>query len=511
MAIEVFSGRQALDNHRTNSRSSWPTKSRDANRLQPVARPWYDPTFTIDAGDRVFTMGSCFARNIEEHLADRGFDVTTRPATHDLPHDYTDTYSAYAIRTKMRWALEPGAAPADDFGLYEIGDGAWHDAFANPTAVAEKDVVMGRRARMLEMLRGVKDCRIVVLTLGVAEVWYDENLGAFLNRMPPVNFVRRNPERFSLHMLDHDEILAALNDVHAMLATHGHPDVRILITVSPVPLASTFSDRDVLIANMYAKSAQRAAVERFSRNHDGVDYFPSFESVMLSPRDIAWEDDNRHVTPTAVGANVAAVIRAYAPDLAEPDFEHWYQAGQAHLREKAYQEAERAFSHAVQLDPDAVSALHALGVTLVRMGKFERAEEALGKAIALAPGGPSAESRFQLGMAFLNKGDAEGAVGHFRDAVRLRPKWAITRFHLGTALEDLGRLDEAEAELRTCAETSPDVGFVHFRLGCLQMKRKTYGDAAQSFERAIALPDPNPDAADRLAEAKALAAQAEAG
>jgi len=75
----------------------------------------------------------------------------------------------------------------------------------------------------------------------------------------------------------------------------------MLVTVSPVPLLSTFRDVDVLVANTYSKSVQRAAIDEFIADADGVDYFPSYEFVMLSNPTIAWSrGDYRHVNADLV-------------------------------------------------------------------------------------------------------------------------------------------------------------------------------------------------------------------
>ncbi len=487
MPLEVFSGKQALDNFRANSRSGWPKRDRDANRLRPVALPWYTPSFAIEPDDSIFTIGSCFARNIEDHLADLGFDVPTRPVSYDLPEDYTDKYATPSILNEFRWALDADATPPTGHGFYQIGDDAWHDPYANPSATAQLEVITERRRILTETTKRIGACRIIILTLGLVEVWRDEQSGEYINRLPPMNFVKRNAERFSLHILDHQDIIESLADIHGLLSRFGHPDFRILATVSPVPMVTTFTDRDVLVANMYSKSVLRAATEQFTHDFDNVDYFPSFESVMLSPRDVAWERDNRHVTPEVIGVNVSRMIQAYAPRLAELDFEHYFQAGQASLRAHAFAEAERALAQAVNLDPGFAGAHHALGVALVKMDKHERAEAALHKAIALQPGKPAAESWFQLGLLYFHTDKAEKAVEMMRESVRLQPRWAATHFHLGEVFDSLGRLEEAAAAMQKSIDLSPGHANIHFCLGGILEKLGNADQAAAQLRRAAEL------------------------
>jgi hypothetical protein len=91
----------------------------------------------------------------------------------------------------------------------------------------------------------------------------------------------------------------------------------VILTVSPVPLAATFTGRDVLVANMYSKSVLRAVAEEIRARFDFVDYFPSYESVMLSPRATTWEEDGVHVADAAVAVNVRRMVEAYLQPAAQ--------------------------------------------------------------------------------------------------------------------------------------------------------------------------------------------------
>src|SRR5262245_21052706 len=60
-----------------NRAGKWPERSTQ-NRLEPECWPELSPSFRLEKGSRVFTIGSCFARNVEQHLAHLGFDIPTR-------------------------------------------------------------------------------------------------------------------------------------------------------------------------------------------------------------------------------------------------------------------------------------------------------------------------------------------------------------------------------------------------------------------------------------------------
>ena len=85
----------------------------------------------------------------------------------------------------------------------------------------------------------------------------------------------------------------------------------MILTVSPVPLTSTFTSADVAVANTYSKSVLRAAVEELIAERPRADYFPSYESVVLTERKLAWLDDQVHVSSEFVQFNVDRMIRRY--------------------------------------------------------------------------------------------------------------------------------------------------------------------------------------------------------
>ena len=90
------------------------------------------------------------------------------------------------------------------------------------------------------------------------------------------------------------------------------PGIRIVITVSPVPLSQTFSGKDVAVANMYSKCVLRTAAEVVANACSTFDYFPSYEMVSLSPRTSAYAQDCIHVSDSIVGEVVRSFLELYA-------------------------------------------------------------------------------------------------------------------------------------------------------------------------------------------------------
>jgi hypothetical protein len=96
----------------------------------------------------------------------------------------------------------------------------------------------------------------------------------------------------------------------------ANPSAKVVLTTSPVPLGRTFTGHDVIIANGYSKAVLRAVAADIVEKNRHVDYFPSYEMVMLSDPRSSWEDDQRHVDDARVGKVVQMFVDSYFPELA---------------------------------------------------------------------------------------------------------------------------------------------------------------------------------------------------
>lgn len=83
------------------------------------------------------------------------------------------------------------------------------------------------------------------------------------------------------------------------------------MTVSPVPLARTFSDNDILTANTEGKRILRAALGALARDCQAVTYFPSYELVMANYPVSFRDDDGRHVDNWIVSKIVETFRKAH--------------------------------------------------------------------------------------------------------------------------------------------------------------------------------------------------------
>ena len=316
MALEIISAEDALQTGRLNKEKGYPVRARDGHRLLPFAEVAPRPSFTFDAGAKIFTAGSCFARNVERSLRAMDYNIISsdqdfyNPFPDRQPFHRFNKYTVHSILNEIEWALGEKVMPSADL-MVPTKDGLYCDVHTlGDSLCAPLDEMVKFRETYNQKYACVAEADVVMFTLGLVESWYDNETGLHLNRFPGVTAVKLNPGRFSLHVLDYEEILDGLNQLYAVIHKHN-PGFKMLVTVSPVPLDRTFRKADILAANCYSKSVQRAAVESFVQSHP-VDYFPSYEIVTLTDSAYAWSDaDLRHVRREMVDRLMGRVLENY--------------------------------------------------------------------------------------------------------------------------------------------------------------------------------------------------------
>lgn len=266
----------------------------------------FTPRFELPRNAKIFTIGSCFARNVEEALLAQGFSVLTRESAFSQPHGYLNRYNTAAMSQEIEFAI--GSRTFDDRSVSSMAP----RGFADLTAYGHFESPQGAidlRRETTALFKGIFVADFVIITAGLSEVWYDKTYGYYTN-IAPTEAALLYPDRFEFRLLSYAENFQELRRL-VDLIRENRPGCKIVMTVSPVPLNATFIDRDVLISNSYSKACLRAAVEQIQWEYDCVDYFPSFEMVNLSDPAVVWESDRRHVKQSFVNTIMAEFSKRY--------------------------------------------------------------------------------------------------------------------------------------------------------------------------------------------------------
>lgn len=286
------------------------------------------PSFAIGAGDKVYGIGSCFARAVAYILANRGHSVSFGGLYH--------RYNTFNILQTVRWALDDGRSFSQR-DLIALDDGRWFDPHglevrsdeevAAAQAYGDAAGALTRiRASLADVGRAIRSADVMVLTLGLVEVWRDERTGVWLNLMPPRILIDAFDARFTCHRTRQGDNKAAILELFRTVRA-ANPGLKLICSVSPIPLRATFCFDDVLVATAYGKATLRSALqeaidEAGAAGMEHIDYFPSFEIVSFQRNDSVYKPtndqgkpDGLHIRPEFLEESVKAEFcRAYLGD-----------------------------------------------------------------------------------------------------------------------------------------------------------------------------------------------------
>jgi hypothetical protein len=171
------------------------------------------------------------------------------------------------------------------------------------------------REYLAELRDHVQEEGLFIFTLGLAMCWFDK-----ASKLPVINPDPRNLENMEWRLIDAAENEAALAFIVNALR-QLNPSIKIVLTVSPVPLNRSPGYASTVAADCISKSTLRVAVHNYlAKQPEGVFYWPSFEIVRwlgahLPP--VFGEDDEllRHVNQSMVNLIAKLFLKHFVAPL----------------------------------------------------------------------------------------------------------------------------------------------------------------------------------------------------
>ncbi len=303
-----------------------------AQSTTPVPKKLYSKKWEIKHDDKIATAGSCFAQHIGQRLKQSGFsllDAEPAPAPHVLDVNVQkrfgySTYSArygniYTTRQLLQLARET-------FGEFIPHDIVWQGQNCNyydalrpnvePDGLESPEEVAAHRKYHLSRVRELFErMDVFIFTMGLTEAWEHGSKGTVYPTAPGVIAGEYNPQEYIFKNYTADEVYADfLAFRNLILKTRANGNMpKFLLTVSPVPLTATASDKHVLVATMHSKSILRAVAGTLANLFPDIDYFPSFE-IICNPwgHELFYEKNLRSVTKQGVDAVMCEFFKEHA-------------------------------------------------------------------------------------------------------------------------------------------------------------------------------------------------------
>ncbi|WP_397541305.1 GSCFA domain-containing protein [Roseovarius salis] len=272
--------------------------------------------WVLPSDARFVTYGSCFAQHISRALVARGLNwLNAEPAPPGLPEaearrfNYgifsARTGNIYTARQLLHWArLAADPARAGQEEIWTEPEGRHRpalcpviepDGFAS---AAEAAAALEGTARAFR--RSVVEADVFVFTLGLTEGWRNRQTGAPYAMCPGTIAGSFDAGQHVFENAGYPSVRADLEEAAGLLRGLN-PALRVLLTVSPVPLTATASGSHVLPATVYSKSTLRAVAGDLAADMPEIDYFPSYEIIAAPPARAAFFAPNlRSVEPPGV-------------------------------------------------------------------------------------------------------------------------------------------------------------------------------------------------------------------
>lgn len=213
-----------------------------------------------------------------------------------------------------------------------------------------------------------------------------------------------------------------------------------------------------------------------------------------------------------------AIVRYHAALVSKPKFAMAYNnLGIAYVQTGNGEKAIEQFSEAVKIDPNYLNAQENLKTALSRQEKLKESTSI--KKTEKTESVNTFQGHMEAGNSLLGKGDLDGAINHFKAALKLNPdnlnahvsiglalgykhnfEEAITHFRkaikinskipeiynsLAVALSYTGRVDEAIIQLKKAIEINPQFAKAHNSLGVMLAKKGKIDEGIAHLREAV--------------------------
>ena len=246
---------------------------------------WLPDEPFIKHNSHIVAIGSCFAREVSNYLAEQGYSsLKSVKGRHDA-HEFIDegVNNTFALRQLLEWSWT-GKEPKDE---------TWHNS--------KSDIMERNEERRKESAKYFSKSNVIIITLGLSEVWYNKETEDVYWRAVPYDEFDKSKHGYRVSNVEENkknlQVILDLIEQHA-------PKAKVIITLSPVPLIATFRPIGCIVANSVSKAILRVAVdevmrERDVQNNDKLFYWPSYEIVKEYAKS-PYKEDNRHITRETV-------------------------------------------------------------------------------------------------------------------------------------------------------------------------------------------------------------------
>lgn len=270
-------------------------------KLQTPVETGHSPV-SISLKDTLFVLGSCFAGNIGQKMAELGFDITVNP--------FGTLYNPVSVCNSI--ARLTSGIPFSESECVRMGAGSelfcsfsHHTSFARRTV---REFLDNANKSLADASTEWAKAGKVIITLGTSWIYEYSRTGEAVS-----NCLKVDAKEFTRRRLSVREITLLL-----MNMLSRHPDKEFIFTVSPIR-----HFKDGAHGNQLSKCALLLAIDEVVSRFPGrCAYFPAYEIVMDELRDYRfYAADMVHPSAQAVDYLWARFAGFAIPVSEQPELE----------------------------------------------------------------------------------------------------------------------------------------------------------------------------------------------
>jgi len=268
----------------------------------------------VSKSDMIASAGSCFAQHIARYLSSKNFTYNiceTAPIFFNKEEAADWGYGQFSCRfgniytvLQLEQLLERALGRrkvADQFWQNE--NGKWFDLLRprinrygfDSLEIAATDT----REHLDSVLEMFRTSSVFVFTYGLVEYWCDKRDGTVFPTAPGCGYGKFDPSRHKAGVMTVGDIVRSTKAAMKMIR-EINPDLKVIVTISPVPLLATHRDMNIVQASVHSKSLLRVAVEECLPLFEQFYYFPSYEIVTQYCAAPVWDETGRNPSQTTL-------------------------------------------------------------------------------------------------------------------------------------------------------------------------------------------------------------------
>lgn len=258
----------------------------------------------IGLKDPIFTVGSCFADAIGDHLSENKFDVWN--------NQFGTVYNPHSIHRLLSLALE-NKMPLQENYLQNDGVYFSYDFHSSHSALSQRELEGKIMTSIKNANEFLKNSARIIITYGTAFIYRlksSKEVVANCHKVSSINFTKS--------LLTEAEVVESFRKMHSTLKSIN-PNCKIVLTVSPVRHL-----KDTLELNSVSKSILRLSCHSIVNQFSDVEYFPAYEILLDDLRDYRfYKTDRLHPTEEAVEYIWEKFLHSYFTDSAKKFISEW--------------------------------------------------------------------------------------------------------------------------------------------------------------------------------------------